>query len=701
MSSFARFSEFVLDLPGRALYRGEERLHLTPKPMETLVYLVENAGRTISKQELLDSIWKGVFVTEDTLVQAIREIRRVLGDDKENPLFIQTIPRVGYRFVAKVTGEMQAEVESFGSLAQRPAEIEAARHWNAWWRYGATLLVLACALFFLRQALKDSAFKTTPDIPGNRPALIQHTWGVYSAFKPAVSPDGEHLLYTAIRSEEESAFDLYIMPLKGGNTLQITQDANASGDMPVFSSDGSHVVYSKFRSGKDGTSLPDLWIVPSYGSPPRVLIASARGAGFSADGHWIAYTKVLPEGNPLWLSSLAQLQEHRELSSRGFHPRWSPDGKWIAFTTSDPEGGLGEIWLVSPTSDEKKQLFKDSQQIYGLTWTPDSRSILFASGLSGAFHLYRIRIDDGRIEPLTLGVGEYFSPTVTPDGTSVLFTHTNPARDLVLVPDLEKPDSINVTHNEYHRWPRISPSGRLVASAIRRPDFYEHLFITDLSDGKSIKMSEQPVLHPCWMDDINVTYLQMDSKGESTDLFVVNINTRTRSFLTRFSGRASWATMDPDCKQVAVVITRDGVHRSILLRSLENPVRDDQIVAQGGDYHCLRWVPGRSALSWSGPETSASLESNGIWMLDLEDGKSKRLHPDGYCPVWNQRGSRLYFCRFSRRAGESSLWELDMQKSQARRVRYWKQVNYFDVVQGHLIFTSVVNLSQIYSMPLE
>ena len=104
------FGGFTLDLQRHGLYRKGDRLHLTPKPFETLAFLVEHRGRTIGKQKLLDAVWKEAFVTEDTLVKAIREIRRVLEDDKENPRFVQTVPGEGYRFIADVT-EANQEIE--------------------------------------------------------------------------------------------------------------------------------------------------------------------------------------------------------------------------------------------------------------------------------------------------------------------------------------------------------------------------------------------------------------------------------------------------------------------------------------------------------------------------------------------------------------------------------------------------------------
>src|SRR5215510_7965050 len=102
-TSVLQFGVFTLDLQRHGLYQGGKRVHLTSKPFETLAVLVEHRGKTVEKQKLMDAVWKDAFVTEDSLVKAVRKIRRVLGDEKESPQFIQTVPGEGYRFIAEVS----------------------------------------------------------------------------------------------------------------------------------------------------------------------------------------------------------------------------------------------------------------------------------------------------------------------------------------------------------------------------------------------------------------------------------------------------------------------------------------------------------------------------------------------------------------------------------------------------------------------
>jgi DNA-binding winged helix-turn-helix (wHTH) protein len=96
------FAEYRLDPLSGHLYRGEEIVPLAPKAFALLQLLARNAGRLVSKQELLSAAWSDVFVGDAVLKGTIRELRKALGDDSHEPRFIETAHRRGYRFVAPV-----------------------------------------------------------------------------------------------------------------------------------------------------------------------------------------------------------------------------------------------------------------------------------------------------------------------------------------------------------------------------------------------------------------------------------------------------------------------------------------------------------------------------------------------------------------------------------------------------------------------
>lgn len=97
-----QFREFILNTQEHTLRNENCDIHLRPKAFKTLVYLVERQGILIKKEKLLSDLWPNVIVTENTLSQCIDEIRKVLGDNARQPHFIQTIPRLGFKFIANV-----------------------------------------------------------------------------------------------------------------------------------------------------------------------------------------------------------------------------------------------------------------------------------------------------------------------------------------------------------------------------------------------------------------------------------------------------------------------------------------------------------------------------------------------------------------------------------------------------------------------
>src|SRR5215472_16375409 len=97
------FGAFLLDPSARTLLRDGEPVALTPRAFDTLLALVAERGRTLSKEKLLRIVWGDVFVEENNLSQSISALRRALGDDGNGNRYIATIPRKGYCFVAPVT----------------------------------------------------------------------------------------------------------------------------------------------------------------------------------------------------------------------------------------------------------------------------------------------------------------------------------------------------------------------------------------------------------------------------------------------------------------------------------------------------------------------------------------------------------------------------------------------------------------------
>lgn len=94
-----RFDRFQLDVEERRLLNVGVRVPLSPKIFDTLVFLVEHAGRLISKDELIRAIWSDAFVEEGNLSRNVYDLRKALGDDKDGNSFIETVPKFGYRFV--------------------------------------------------------------------------------------------------------------------------------------------------------------------------------------------------------------------------------------------------------------------------------------------------------------------------------------------------------------------------------------------------------------------------------------------------------------------------------------------------------------------------------------------------------------------------------------------------------------------------
>jgi transcriptional activator of cad operon len=146
---------------------------LEPRAMRLLLSLADRGGRVVSVQELLDEVWADVLVTSDSVYQAVAALRRTLGDDSKEPIYIATLPRRGYRLVATVAPS--AEPESASNMpplvpAVAAARSQPVRRHRVLVAIGIALIVgaLVAAKTWRAAHLASSQTVTSAIPPGNR-----------------------------------------------------------------------------------------------------------------------------------------------------------------------------------------------------------------------------------------------------------------------------------------------------------------------------------------------------------------------------------------------------------------------------------------------------------------------------------------------------------------------------------------------------
>jgi DNA-binding winged helix-turn-helix (wHTH) protein/TolB-like protein/Tfp pilus assembly protein PilF len=184
---FYEFGPFRLDPDRYRLFRGDEVVQLSPKAIETLALLVQNTGKLLDRQTLMDTLWPDVLVEEANLTVAISQLRKAINENGDKGEFIQTIPRVGYRFVADVREVVEERAPlrdtqlrddngafspSSQSLANEPQALPglAKPKRIRWWRGGmlaaATMLVLGLIglMIFWRPVPKSNLPANTAEV---------------------------------------------------------------------------------------------------------------------------------------------------------------------------------------------------------------------------------------------------------------------------------------------------------------------------------------------------------------------------------------------------------------------------------------------------------------------------------------------------------------------------------------------------------
>jgi Tol biopolymer transport system component/DNA-binding winged helix-turn-helix (wHTH) protein len=485
-----RFGVFELDLNAAALSKSGRRLRLQEQPFRLLGLLLEQPGRAIARDELKNALWPAdTFVDFDhSLNAAIAKLRVTLGDSAENPRFIETVPKRGYRFIAPVemigngSGPYTAEtivdppvhtqrIEA-GENAPHPLRTQRKTIGTIAWILAVLTLVVCVAWWWQKKQ------------PG-KTELVKLTDDSGLTADPSVSPDGKLLAYASDRGSTGN-LNIWLQQLAtGGSAVQLTHD-KVDASEPAFSPDGTKIA---FHSKQDGGGI---YLLPVIGGEASRLTRSGRSPRFSPDGHWIAYwsggsDSVVPTVNGTGEVYLVPTGggESRPLASDLFSaasPAWSPDGKHLLVYVSPKTGhdwDTADWWLVSLDGSASRQTGNFStlkrqgfsvgfDRIPHLSqWTKDF--ITFSAGFGDAVNAWRAPVSkDGRIagpaERLTSGTTLEIAPTLGANG-DLLFASMNRTASVWSVeadPDNGnlKSDFKRVTDGDAEFMPSLSANGR-------------------------------------------------------------------------------------------------------------------------------------------------------------------------------------------------------------------------------------------------
>ena len=387
------FDGFQIDRQKRLLLRDGRPVQLTAKCFDLLLALIENSGREISKDELLERIWPDQVVEEGNLTVTMSHLRKALGEKAGEHRFIVTIPGRGYCFVgnlepanrsliveersaARVTIEQEIEEtprrESQPVIQYLPAETK-----NKWIGLallsggGALILAIVLGFWFLRSNNR-TAVSGSPTV---------HRFATHGGvpFYVAISRDGKSLAYT---QRLHGKYSLWVGNIEANSSVPIYERSDISRVVqPSFSPDGANVY---FLVGREDRPVQTLARIPVLGGAITELIPDVDSpVTFSPDGKQMAFLRRRANESSIVIADALDGKNEQVLITRkapetisSVGLSWSFDGQSIAFG-SNKAGGRDEVLAVSVTDQRVKRVGnRDWGAVENVAWAPDGSGIL-------------------------------------------------------------------------------------------------------------------------------------------------------------------------------------------------------------------------------------------------------------------------------------------------------------------------------------
>jgi len=548
----ARFGLYEADLAAGELRKAGLRIKLQDRPFQILAVLLEKPGEILGREELQKRLWPAeTFVDfEHGMNTAITKLRQALCDEADNPRYIETLPRRGYRFIAPVTfgGADTLVTQPPASLATANGDAKTvvaensavvssvssplAGHLHFRHVIWIALLVFLCGLgtasgfLYLRSNLRPtwSELRITP------------LNGLPHESEVAFSPDGAQVAF-AWNGEPPERVHIYISQIGAGSPRRLTNSPWWEV-APVWSPDGKYITFMRFA---EDPQLNGIYIASSLGGSERKVYAldprnCTKEIDWSPDGKYLLFGERNSPTEPaaIYLLSLDNL-EKRALTfpPQGIlgdsNPSFSPDGKAIAFLRDSLD--TQEIFTLPVQGGTPRQITFDKRMVQGVSWNASGRALVYSSNRGGgAPSLWLIPATGGAPDRLPFGGGSRaVRPTVARRGNRMAYTNFTYTSDiwraeLPVAGDVKvSPPAKFITSTELEEGPQYSPDGKRIVFQSTRTGNYE-IWRCDADGSNLVQLThmEGPLTGtPRWSPDGRE--IVFDSRpGGHSQIFVIN-----------------------------------------------------------------------------------------------------------------------------------------------------------------------------------
>jgi Tol biopolymer transport system component/DNA-binding winged helix-turn-helix (wHTH) protein len=549
----ARFDSFQVDLSSNELFRSGVRVPIQEQPLQVLRLLLEAEGRVVTREQLCAALWpENTFVDfEHGVNTAVKKLRQALVDSAESPRFVETLPKVGYRFIVPVEWVADASgksapsrVVSLGPPRPKPVPPLAAaeqvhRPAGRLWRIAplaiGLLLLAAIGGYFLRPRLQPQPDKLT---------IVPFTTFPGFEIGPSFSPDGNQIVFAWFGYEKEYQFDLYIKQVGQERVVQLTHHpATFLGS--AWSPDGRFIAFMRYVYGDPGASGVYL-ISPLGGSERKLADITVLGSwepiavSWSADGKWLAF----PKGSSPSRKADSSLEhfsihlvnvetaEERVLPDptpdcvNTWQPTFSPDGKYLASVCVLTEG-VAKIYVQTPDGNQAREVADawSSEGFSGIAWAADSQSLLY----SPDHHLWRVSLAGGKPERLIFAQ-DVESVAVARTGNRLAYAqvrHPGNIWQLELANETKPADPPTklISSSRGDAGAHVSPDGRRVAFQSWRSGAPE-VWVCDRDASNPVQLTlfgGPEIGEPRWSPDSRRIVFDLRASGNA-ELYIVNVD---------------------------------------------------------------------------------------------------------------------------------------------------------------------------------